>query len=229
MKYIRNFLIFGSGDSYWLSFSWGLNFDYILYFVSFTVFLYVSDLPGYRRCLLEKTKTMLAQKQAEEAIVTNFSEQALDNDHGGGGKEEDHRDQSEQHSVFSVKSFLWHGGSAWDAWFSCASNQVTKFIQKFPLKPPLISSSFSFTFSSISFSENFAGCSSTSNSSILILSTGYGLRRRISDILRTRRKLDGVSNQCALHRVSEPERERECQLQEPCHTGLCWVSLTTDI
>lgn len=72
---------------------------------------------------------MLAQKQAEEAIVTNFSEQALENDHGGGGKEEDHRDQSEQQSAFSVKSFLWHGGSAWDAWFSCASNQVSKFIQ----------------------------------------------------------------------------------------------------
>lgn len=24
----------------------------------------------------------------------------------------------------SMKSFLWHGGSVYDAWFSCASNQV---------------------------------------------------------------------------------------------------------
>ena len=25
---------------------------------------------------------------------------------------------------FTVKDMLWHGGSVWDAWFSCASNQV---------------------------------------------------------------------------------------------------------
>jgi len=25
---------------------------------------------------------------------------------------------------FSMKNFLWHGGSVYDAWFSCASNQV---------------------------------------------------------------------------------------------------------
>ncbi|KAF8779998.1 hypothetical protein HU200_002030 [Digitaria exilis] len=24
-----------------------------------------------------------------------------------------------------LSGFLWHGGSAYDAWFSCASNQVT--------------------------------------------------------------------------------------------------------
>jgi auxin influx carrier (AUX1 LAX family) len=35
-------------------------------------------------------------------------------------------DDEEQHGggKFSVTSFLWHGGSVWDAWFSCASNQV---------------------------------------------------------------------------------------------------------
>ncbi|THU54387.1 hypothetical protein C4D60_Mb10t24550 [Musa balbisiana] len=30
----------------------------------------------------------------------------------------------ERDSAFSMKSLLWHGGSAWDAWFSCASNQL---------------------------------------------------------------------------------------------------------
>lgn len=59
---------------------------------------------------------MLPQKQAEEAIVSNFSE----TEHEGGKEEE----KEEEHSMFSVKSILWHGGSAWDAWFSCASNQV---------------------------------------------------------------------------------------------------------
>lgn len=63
---------------------------------------------------------MLPQKQAEEAIVSTFSETEQE------GKEEARDDQKEDEhsSIFSVKSLLWHGGSVWDAWFSCASNQV---------------------------------------------------------------------------------------------------------
>jgi auxin influx carrier (AUX1 LAX family) len=59
---------------------------------------------------------MLSQKQAEEAIVSNYSETDQHE-----GKEEE---AEENHSLFSIKSALWHGGSVWDAWFSCASNQV---------------------------------------------------------------------------------------------------------
>ncbi|PKI34531.1 hypothetical protein CRG98_045068, partial [Punica granatum] len=60
---------------------------------------------------------MLPQKQAEEAIVpSNLSETEHD------GKEEEKGEEASG-GVFNVKSFLWHGGSAWDAWFSCASNQ----------------------------------------------------------------------------------------------------------
>lgn len=62
---------------------------------------------------------MLAQKQAEEAIVPNFNETD-----GSCSKEEVEKLEEDQ-SLFNVKSFLWHGGSAWDAWFSCASNQVS--------------------------------------------------------------------------------------------------------
>lgn len=58
---------------------------------------------------------MLPQKQVEEAIVSTFNETEHE------GKEEE---KEEEESIFSVKSFLWHGGSSWDAWFSCASNQV---------------------------------------------------------------------------------------------------------
>lgn len=29
-----------------------------------------------------------------------------------------------------VSNFFWHGGSAYDAWFSCASNQVHKTFKK---------------------------------------------------------------------------------------------------
>ncbi|KAH9672829.1 auxin transporter protein 1 [Citrus sinensis] len=72
---------------------------------------------------------MLPQKQAEEAIVSNFSE----TEHEGGGKEEGREDeQQQQHSMLSMKSFLWHGGSAWDAWFSCASNQVAQVLLTLP-------------------------------------------------------------------------------------------------
>ena len=67
---------------------------------------------------------MLPQKQAEEAIVnSNFTE--TENNEGGGNnmvREDDNNEQ--ENSMFTLKSFLWHGGSVWDAWFSCASNQV---------------------------------------------------------------------------------------------------------
>lgn len=66
----------------------------------------------------------MAREQLEESIVAdgNGKEEEVgvmdigtadgaDDQHGGGGK-------------LSMKSLLWHGGSVWDAWFSCASNQV---------------------------------------------------------------------------------------------------------
>ncbi|KAJ6331548.1 hypothetical protein OIU76_010010 [Salix suchowensis] len=67
---------------------------------------------------------MLSTKQAEDAIVSNYSETDQHE-----GKEEE---KEENHSFFSVKSALWHGGSAWDAWFSCASNQVAQVLLTLP-------------------------------------------------------------------------------------------------
>ncbi|RDX65915.1 Auxin transporter-like protein 2 [Mucuna pruriens] len=67
---------------------------------------------------------MLSQKQAEEAIVTNETE------HEVGSTRDEEREQD--HSVFSLKSILWHGGSVWDAWFSCASNQVAQVLLTLP-------------------------------------------------------------------------------------------------
>lgn len=60
---------------------------------------------------------MQPQKQAEEAIVSSFNQ----TDHHDDREEEEGPDQQ---SAFSLTSFLWHGGSVYDAWFSCASNQV---------------------------------------------------------------------------------------------------------
>lgn len=54
---------------------------------------------------------MAPVKQTEEAI-------ALDHENREEQSEEDDR------SLVGFKSLLWHGGSVYDAWFSCASNQA---------------------------------------------------------------------------------------------------------
>ncbi|KAF8719609.1 hypothetical protein HU200_024350 [Digitaria exilis] len=76
---------------------------------------------------------MVPGEQAEEAIVADV----------GNGKEAvramgvvgDDDAEHEQHrdgGGFSMKSLLWHGGSVWDAWFSCASNQVAQVLLTLP-------------------------------------------------------------------------------------------------
>ena len=64
---------------------------------------------------------MLPPKQAEEAAIPATDIATFSNETAQGGDKER---GGETASVFSMKSLLWHGGSAWDAWFSCASNQV---------------------------------------------------------------------------------------------------------
>lgn len=64
----------------------------------------------------------MPQKYAEEAALAADGITTFDTE--SGGAEEEDADPS---AGFSLKSLLWHGGSAWDAWFSCASNQVPKF------------------------------------------------------------------------------------------------------
>nr|DAD40978.1 TPA_asm: hypothetical protein HUJ06_015301 [Nelumbo nucifera] len=64
---------------------------------------------------------MLPHKQAEEAIVSNFNE----TEHEG-------KEEKTDQSMFNVKSLLWHGGSVYDAWFSCASNQVAQVLLTLP-------------------------------------------------------------------------------------------------
>ncbi|KAE8717743.1 Auxin transporter-like protein 1 [Hibiscus syriacus] len=66
---------------------------------------------------------MSGEKQAEEAITPSFNDTT----------EHEEKDEEEgDHSIFSVKSFLWHGGSVYDAWFSCASNQVAQVLLTLP-------------------------------------------------------------------------------------------------
>lgn len=59
---------------------------------------------------------MLPQKQAEEAMVSSFNLTEHDE------REEEKTDEP----GVGLKNLLWHGGSVYDAWFSCASNQVRR-------------------------------------------------------------------------------------------------------
>lgn len=70
---------------------------------------------------------MVPEKQAEEAIVVSSANYGEAEHEGGGKREGAEEEEDDNHSFFSVRSILWHGGSAWDAWFSCASNQVMPF------------------------------------------------------------------------------------------------------
>lgn len=56
---------------------------------------------------------MASDKVVETVIVGNYEE--MENE----GKPQDIKSK--------LSNFLWHGGSAYDAWFSCASNQVSIF------------------------------------------------------------------------------------------------------
>ncbi|CAL9177170.1 unnamed protein product [Musa hybrid cultivar] len=68
--------------------------------------------------------------RAEEADVAASGIPVINNEAeqpgggGVGGTAATVEGEGERDSAFSMKSLLWHGGSAWDAWFSCASNQL---------------------------------------------------------------------------------------------------------
>lgn len=49
-----------------------------------------------------------------KTMMSGEIDKPSDEDHSGGG------------GKLNMSSILWHGGSVYDAWFSCASNQVKK-------------------------------------------------------------------------------------------------------
>ena len=56
-----------------------------------------------------------SDKAAESAVVGNYVEMEAE------GKPSTMKSR--------ISKLLWHGGSAYDAWFSCASNQVPNFLR----------------------------------------------------------------------------------------------------
>lgn len=63
-------------------------------------------------------RTMVPQKQGEETMMSSLNETI---------EREEREEENIGGSHSGLKNLLWHGGSAYDAWFSCASNQVTKY------------------------------------------------------------------------------------------------------
>ncbi|KAL9313562.1 hypothetical protein ACSQ67_019014 [Phaseolus vulgaris] len=61
---------------------------------------------------------MASEKEVETVIVGNYEEMESE------GKPRDIKSK--------LLSFLWHGGSVYDAWFSCASNQVAQVLLTLP-------------------------------------------------------------------------------------------------
>lgn len=61
-----------------------------------------------------------SDKAAESAVVGNYVEMEAE------GKPSTMKSR--------ISKLFWHGGSAYDAWFSCASNQVTNFLRCYEKK-----------------------------------------------------------------------------------------------
>ncbi|KAL0862494.1 hypothetical protein Bca101_041612 [Brassica carinata] len=65
----------------------------------------------------------------DEAIVPSINDNEGDQINGNQTGKTDEYDPS---SGSALSNFLWHGGSVWDAWFSCASNQVAQVLLTLP-------------------------------------------------------------------------------------------------
>lgn len=169
--------------------------------------------------LSRSVEQMAPSKQVEEASFSGLNQTM---------NEPNERDEEEKpnQSPLSFRSLLWHGGSVYDAWFSCASNQVLKLDNsqnsQNPQKPIILFCLFFFVDAKVlSFLVGFfaTGCSGSVNSAILFFSTGNALRHHISSVLWHHWKLDCIFDQHSLCWISKSKGKRECQLQEPCHSG----------
>ncbi|KAF2579090.1 hypothetical protein F2Q70_00008540 [Brassica cretica] len=68
-------------------------------------------------------------RHGEEAIVPSGNDNEGVQVNGNNTGKIDEHDGSDGSKL---SSFLWHGGSVWDAWFSCASNQVAQVLLTLP-------------------------------------------------------------------------------------------------
>lgn len=76
--------------------------------------------------LREEEEVIMAAEKIESVIAGSYLEME---------REEESRSINNNDSSAKTKlsNFFWHGGSVYDAWFSCASNQVYIFIHHLPV------------------------------------------------------------------------------------------------
>jgi auxin influx carrier (AUX1 LAX family) len=79
----------------------------------------------------------MASEKVETIVAGNYME--MERDVGGGGDHGDDQPGGEAASSgasggkkLALSSLFWHGGSVYDAWFSCASNQVAQVLLTLP-------------------------------------------------------------------------------------------------
>jgi auxin influx carrier (AUX1 LAX family) len=111
---------------------------------------------------------MATDKVVETVMVGNYVEMETE------GKPKDMK------ARFS--KFLWHGGSAYDAWFSCASNQVN-FLYSLQSFFHSYRKLMLFLTSLLVFSFFFPGGSSIAYIALLIFSTRDAIRHLLSALL----------------------------------------------
>ena len=80
----------------------------------------------------------MASEKVETIVAGNYMEMEREAAAGGGGDEAGGTASSSSSSSSGNKgkkalsSLFWHGGSVYDAWFSCASNQVAQVLLTLP-------------------------------------------------------------------------------------------------
>ncbi|CAG7880746.1 unnamed protein product [Brassica rapa] len=89
---------------------------------------YREEIDIKRRRDLE-AKMSAGMRHGEEAIVPSGNDNEGVQVNGNNTGKIDEHDGSDGSKL---SSFLWHGGSVWDAWFSCASNQVAQVLLTLP-------------------------------------------------------------------------------------------------
>ncbi|RCV37244.1 hypothetical protein SEVIR_8G047900v4 [Setaria viridis] len=79
----------------------------------------------------------MASEKVETIVAGNYMEMeraggVVGGDAGGGGEEAASAATSRRGGNKALSSLFWHGGSVYDAWFSCASNQVAQVLLTLP-------------------------------------------------------------------------------------------------
>ena len=134
----------------------------------------------------------MASEKVETVIAGNYVE--MEREEGDSSKP----------TKGKLSTLFWHGGSVYDAWFSCASNQAKILLPHFPfsifISYPFCYYYFSFLVSDVfsdsgfvSFPWFFTGCSSASYTSIFIFTTGDAFWDSLPTLLWSNGKLDCVS------------------------------------